>query len=63
MEGGCAKKKRDKEREGEINGEGRDTETGMVKKWRLRDGGIKKDKVRQQLRIEEKRGIGDGGVG
>lgn len=57
------RKKKDKEREGEINGEGRDRETGMLKKWRLRDGGIKKDIVRQQLRVEENRGIEDGGVG
>lgn len=31
-----------------------------MKKWRLREGGIKKDNVRQQLKGKEKRGIGDG---
>lgn len=35
----------------------------MVKKWRLREGSIKKDKVRQQLKGKKKRGIGDGEAG
>lgn len=30
----------------------------MVKKWRLRERSVKKDKVRQQLKGKEKRGIG-----
>lgn len=58
MEGGCAEKKK-RERERKINAKERKTETGMVKKWRLKEGSIKKDKVRQQIKGKEKRGIGD----
>ncbi len=35
----------------------------MMKKWRLRVESIKKDKVRQQLKGKEKKGIGDRGGG
>lgn len=35
----------------------------MLKKWRLREENIKKDKVRQQLKRKEKRRMEDGGAG
>lgn len=56
---GVQRKKRERKRERKINAKERKTETGMVKKWRLKEGSIKKDKVRQQIKGKEKRGIGD----
>lgn len=61
---GVQRKKKEIKRERNRNQwKGREIETGMLKKWRLREENIKKDKVRQQLKRKEKRRMEDGGAG
>lgn len=56
MERGCAKKKKEIKRRRNRN-QWKRGETRMLKKWRLREENIKKDKVRWKLKEKEKRRI------
>lgn len=57
MERGGAKKKKKEIKRGRKRNQWKRRETRVLKKWRLREENIKKDKVRWQLKEKEKRRI------